>query len=686
MILISDIARKIKAITIMGHSPGSVRRLLAIGCLLWATGAMASPGQDAAINALILDQDRQLVTMSADGQMLISISGGNRPQMRISLASTDLNLTDKLPSGGTPTSLSWIDSGNLLLIWQYSALSQGFLLITIEKDAASGPNASSVTVRELYRHEHTRASAIQLVSLTANHVYYSLDERGNGSPGLFRIDWKTAHQRPYRGNPGRLIRWFHHPQTHTLMGWFWQVRDGVMSYELKVLYDGAGLWQSVIAYDLMEPEIRVIGFTDDGHGVIVAREMTQGGLPSGATSASDNARTQAAVSRISFNTAGAGDPVGTVDMPMRRVLLNQSGNSIDYLETNGIRPHSQARTERWQQRLDLLRAHDAEAFPVYLIDSANRDRSLWRLEYAHRSPAWVVLDQDQSRVLPVLESRYSGSASSLRQTRQIRARDGLILDTYVSLPERSQAGPAAAVMLVHGGPWFRDDWRFRREVEYLRRHGLAVIQVNFRGSRGLGHELFVAGREQWGRGMQTDLEDVLQNLVADGVVDPDRVCIMGNSYGGYAALMAVMRQNHPFRCAVAYAPVSDLSRQIRSFRSQYHYRAWHEWQAMVGVVGDRNSPLLQDPLGNAENLDVPVLVVHGTADHRVGYQQSQLLVNELERHGKNFQFIPIEGGQHNLINPQNRLHYYQKAITFLSQQLTTGNVMPAPHQALESHQ
>src|SRR5690606_32848164 len=159
-----------------------------------------------------------------------------------------------------------------------------------------------------------------------------------------------------------------------------------------------------------------------------------------------------------------------------------------------------------------------------------------------------------------------------------KARDGLEIPSYLTLPREREPKGLPLVVVPHGGPFARDEWFYDYEVQFLANRGYAVLQPNFRGSTGYGKAFVEKGEGQWGRGMQDDIDDGVKWLVERGIVDPKRVCIMGASFGGYAAMWAAARTPEIYRCAISYAGVSDVEAMLRYDRKLFtatrYYRSW----------------------------------------------------------------------------------------------------------------
>jgi len=248
-----------------------------------------------------------------------------------------------------------------------------------------------------------------------------------------------------------------------------------------------------------------------------------------------------------------------------------------------------------------------------------------------------------------------------------KARDGLELPAYVTLPPGRPAKNLPLVILPHGGPYdVRDEGTYDAEVQFLANRGYVVLQPQYRGSGGYGEAFDKKGEGQWGRAMQDDLDDGMDWLAKEGTIDPKRVCIIGSSYGGYAAMWGAIRNPERYRCAASFAGVSDLKRQLKYsnkfFRSQRYKDDWRKT-----VQGDDAFDLATvSPLLTVDKLTVPMLLVHGDDDQRVPYKQSKLMADALAKAGKNFEFITLKGEGHGFSSDANMQLWLDKLDAFLA--------------------
>lgn len=331
---------------------------------------------------------------------------------------------------------------------------------------------------------------------------------------------------------------------------------------------------------------------------------------------------------------------------------------------------------------DLRAAHERLSTRLgdtqFFISSWSQDRS--RLVVSaeiNGAGGYYLYEPAADQLRPIAEAypNLRGPAAiGVRQSITYRARDGQRIPAYLTLPGAGPQRNLPLVLLVHGGPHARDTHSFDWWASFLASRGYAVLQPNYRGSTGYGHAWFDAGRGGWGEGvMQTDVEDGMDALVRNGIADGSRVCIVGASYGGYAALAGATVTPDRYRCAAAIAGVSDLIiMQSETERGRYGRRGGEaEWWRLS--MGDRREdPELMrriSPARNAERVQVPVLLMHGVDDTVVPIEQSRLMDRRLRGAGKDVRYVEMRGDDHWLSNAETRTQMLRELETFLGQHL-----------------
>jgi dipeptidyl aminopeptidase/acylaminoacyl peptidase len=225
-------------------------------------------------------------------------------------------------------------------------------------------------------------------------------------------------------------------------------------------------------------------------------------------------------------------------------------------------------------------------------------------------------------------------------------------------------------VLPHGGPETRDNNEFDWWSQFLASRGYAVLRPQFRGSKGFGDAFRRAGFRQWGRRMQDDLTDGVLAMIQQGVADPRRVCIVGGSYGGYAALAGAAFTPDLYKCAVSVNGVSDLPEMLGSVKVQNGAESDSVayWRDNIGSPFDRRV-IERSPALAADAIRVPILLMHGVDDTVVPIGQSESMARALEKRNKPFEFIRLPGEDHWLSRADTRLRVLTEIERFLREHL-----------------
>lgn len=264
-----------------------------------------------------------------------------------------------------------------------------------------------------------------------------------------------------------------------------------------------------------------------------------------------------------------------------------------------------------------------------------------------------------------------------------QARDGLTIHGYLTVPAGSGGKNLPLIINPHGGPHgVRDEWGWNREAQFFASRGYAVLQVNYRGSGGYGMKFQDAGYGQWAGKMQDDLADGVQWAVKQGFVDPNRVCIYGASYGGYAALENAERYPGLYKCVVGYVGVYDLS--LMNDADFSHYASGMKF---IGItLGNDNARLkAESPVSHADELAAPVFIIYGGQDKRVVPKNAEEMMAAMDKAGKKYEqlYEPLE--QHGFYQPQHNYELYTKMLAFFDKYIGPGVTQPVAAPAATKH-
>lgn len=241
-----------------------------------------------------------------------------------------------------------------------------------------------------------------------------------------------------------------------------------------------------------------------------------------------------------------------------------------------------------------------------------------------------------------------------------RARDGLEIEGVLTMPRHRSAKNLPFIVMPHGGPWAHDELTYDYWTQFLAERGYAVLQPNFRGSTGYGDKFLKAGEGQLGFAMQDDVSDGVRWAVAQGIADPKRVCIVGASYGGYAAMWGVAKDPDLYRCAVSINGVSSLRREVNDFGDAFHGRLYRgQWKKMTPDFA------AVSPINAIARIKAPLLLIHGKKDVTVNHGQSASMYSAMTRAGKTAEFVSIPLADHYFTREADRLTLLKSIETFL---------------------
>lgn len=299
------------------------------------------------------------------------------------------------------------------------------------------------------------------------------------------------------------------------------------------------------------------------------------------------------------------------------------------------------------EKMIVAAENDKNPGDYYLFDSKNL-----KLKYLFAQKSWLNPD-DMAEVKPI----------------KFTARDGKELHGYLTLPKGIEHKNMPLVVNPHGGPHGpRDYWEFNSENQLLSQHGIAVLQINFRGSGGYGLQFEKEGYQQWGAKIQYDIIDATQYVIDQGWANKDRICISGVSFGGYSALMAPMLAPDMYKCAIGTAGVYDLEEMHDSGDIPQSYLGGAYLQQVLG--NDVESMKKMSPTYNVDKLKAAILLLHGEEDERAPMEQFYAMENALKKANYPYEKKIWDKSGHGFYTPESRAIYYDTMLSFIKKHLS----------------
>jgi dipeptidyl aminopeptidase/acylaminoacyl peptidase len=321
---------------------------------------------------------------------------------------------------------------------------------------------------------------------------------------------------------------------------------------------------------------------------------------------------------------------------------------------------------------ELEKLSEGDLAAVSCDDSEQR----WVVGFTHDRDPGATWFYDhatgESRLLFRAHPHLDPDAMAPMRPVTVTARDGLELPSYLTLPVGAEPENLPMVLMVHGGPWARDNWGFNGSAQLWANRGYAVLQVNFRGSAGFGKAHMKAAIGEFAGKMHDDLIDAVDWAVAQGYADPDRVAILGGSYGGYAALVGAAFTPDRFAAAVDVVGISDLANFMRTQPAFVRPALVNNWYRYVGdpAVPEQEADMLaRSPISRVDRITAPLMVVQGANDARVVKAESDNIVASVRGRGVDVEYLVFDDEGHAIVNPENLIAMFGAIDRFLSRHL-----------------
>jgi dipeptidyl aminopeptidase/acylaminoacyl peptidase len=375
-----------------------------------------------------------------------------------------------------------------------------------------------------------------------------------------------------------------------------------------------------------------------------------------------------------------------IDMATREAAVLASDDEADIVEvmfTDDRRPlaaRAMKDRSRWhavdpsaKQDLECLAAYDPGDIEMLSGSSDNRMATVY-FERDTASGEYALLDRQTHQVRTLYRQRKALDTLALRKLEPVTilARDGLRLNGYLTMPApEAGIGKLPLVLVIHGGPYARDQWGFSSTHQWLANRGYAVLSVNYRGSTGFGKAFVTAADHEWGGRMHDDLIDAVDWAIAQGVADPRRVGFFGASYGGYSALMAATKTPEVFACIVDLFGISSLLTFMATIPPYWGpwFSIWKNRLGDPGTEAGRTFLAERSPLNHLERATRPILIAQGMQDVRVVAAESEQMVTALKGRGVPVTYVTFSDEGHGFARPENRLAFYAVAEAFLAKHL-----------------
>jgi acetyl esterase/lipase len=489
-------------------------------------------------------------------------------------------------------------------------------------------------------------------------------------PDLLTIDTKNGDYHQLIKNPGRVIAWMADWEGTVRYGLTWENKTSQLIYREKA----EAPWQTLPGLGEIGQEHSLLGLDRTGRILHVGQaglkgrwaifpfdlEKKQMGEPIFDHDEYD-------IVPPDFNPYYAGVPLAAaVYSPKARVLLG-----VRYVTEGPRQFWFDPAMENLQKQIDGLHP-DLTNRIVSMDYDENR---LLVLSWSDREPGFYSLvDLASQKIKPIGRRMPWIKSEQMAEMFPIecRARDGLALRGYLTLPPSGAKKNLPLVMFVHGGPWVRDVWGFDPTVQFLASRGYAVLQINYRGSSGYGLEFSAKGKGAIGGAIQDDITDAVRWVIKQGIADAQRIAIMGASYGGYSTLFALAKDPELYRCGVDIAGVTDWPDLLKERDKPENQISYAYWEKRLGDLQDEKviRRLAEvSPVNFAGEIKAPLLIVHGKEDRVVPIAQAKKIATLLKKLGRKPETLYFDDLGHAIPDNKQGVEFYTKLEAFLAANL-----------------
>lgn len=501
-------------------------------------------------------------------------------------------------------------------------------------------------------------------------VLIGLNLRDRKVLDVHRLNLETGERRLATENPGDVIAWATDENLQVRGATVLDPEDASTVLRVRDAEDAP--WRELVRWPFRQASNdryqRILGFVSEGREILVQTPVRA------------NTTCLAAIDlgtgkeREVFPADPRGDIwnlLGNGAETEVMVLRDPRTGAVQAVAINHEVPEWKAVDARVASDFKILEKIQRVPFTIESRDEADR---LWVVKFHPDDgpKAYYLFDRQtkQARLLFYEKPQLLGVKLAKCQPKRIRARDGKSVPCYLTLPVGVPAKGLPLVLMIHGGPWWRDEWGYDPATQWLANRGYAVLQVNFRGSTGFGSQWLNAGDLQFGTGsVQHDITDAAQWAIAQGIADPKRIGITGASFGGYAVLCGLAFTPELYACGVDIVGPSDLATLFQSFPPYWAARKKRWVNRMGDVENDAALNRAISPLYHADRIRAPLLIGHGANDPRVKLAASEAIVKAIrDRQGEvGFVVYPDEG--HGFAKEANNADFSSRLEAFLAKHL-----------------
>lgn len=567
-----------------------------------------------------------------------------------------LNIWVKDLEGTDPDKLVTADKkrGIRNYLWQYD---ENHILYEQDKDGDENShiyqtNLLTGETRDLTPYDGVKADILSYKSRFPQTALIEMNFRDPKLFDVYRLNLMTGEITLDTENPGAVVSW--QPDRYLQIRASVSIADDgekIVSYRDNIFAP----WRDILTISPSELGGHLVGLNDDNKSLYLLSSL--GG-------------NTVRLLEVDAHSGSYRTVVENKRYDIDEVFISSATNQLEAFSYTGKKYSLNAVDQVLASEFNFL---DKEINNPFHIVSRDLTNKIWVI--AGRSDIkptdYYLYNRETKNIKYLFNTQPDLAAYNLSPMKPISyiARDGMKIYGYLTVPSYKDPKNLPLILLVHGGPWARDDWGLDPEVQWLANRGYAVLQINFRGSTGYGKDYLNAGNREWGNKMHTDLLDGKLWAINSGIADPQKVAIYGGSYGGYATLAALAFTPDEFSCGIDVVGPSNLITLLQTL-PPYWTPGKAEMDLRIGSL-EREPEFLKErsPLFKADQIKKPLMIAQGANDPRVKQNESDQIVNAMRLNHLPVEYLLFQDEGHGFARPQNRVKFYAAAEAFLAKYL-----------------
>merc|ERR1711957_857034 len=516
-------------------------------------------------------------------------------------------------------------------------------------------SAEGVEAKDLTPGKDVKASNLLVNKRFKDEILVGTNERDATCFDMYRVNYKTGERTLDTKNPGDVLGWGSEDES-------FEIREALVKNQA----DSSEVIRVRDSKDAEWRDLKTFPYGEDGNLVDFSKDGKTCWMKSSI------GRETAALEKVDLQT---GETIETVAYNEKcdcgGVILDDDTKELRAVSYNYARKERVFFDKELEKDYEILKSLGRDDAEIGVV-SKTEDEKTWIVAYSRSDgpTEYAIYDQEKKEITPLFVSRPDLLEYKFAQMEDVRieARDGLELVGYLTRADPEKKTPL--ILLVHGGPWARDQWGFNAQAQWFANRGYATLQVNFRASTGYGKSFLHKGDGEWGVGtMQHDLTDSVKWAIDEGIADADNICIFGGSYGGYACLAGLTYTPDLYKCGVDIVGPSNIKTLLDSIPSYWGPLRNDMLKKIGDVDGDEDFNKKISPLYHVDNIKAPLLIGQGANDPRVKQAEADQIAFSMQKKGIPVEYVLYPDEGHGFARPDNRIDFNGRTEAFLKKHL-----------------